>query len=72
VKQLVSLAQDIRRMEQEGTQLVTQVSTRDLLKVGRLTDIMSVRDATKTVLLGIADPADEQSIREMIETHRFE
>ncbi len=71
LKQLVSLAQDIRRMEQEGNQFVTKISTRSLLKVGRLTDIMDIRDATKTVFLGEADPTDKQSLREMIETQRF-
>ena len=71
LKQLVSLAQDIRRMEQEGNQFVTKISTRSLLKVGRLTDIMDIRDATKTVFLGEADPTDKQSLREMIETQKF-
>lgn len=71
LKQLVSLAQDIRRMEQEGNQFVTKISTRSLLKVGRLTDIMDIRDATKTVFLGEADPTDRQSLREMIETQKF-
>ena len=71
LKQLVSLAQDIRRMEQEGNQFVTKISTRDLLKVGRLTDIMNIRDATKTVFLGIADPTDKQSLKEMINTQKF-
>ena len=72
LSQLVSLAQDIRRMEQEGNQFVTKISTRDLLKVGRLTDIMDIRDATKTVFLGIADPTDKQSLKEMINTQRFD
>ncbi len=70
--QLVSLAQDIRRMEQEGNQFVTKISTRDLLKVSRLTDIMGIREATKTIFLGIADPTDKQSLKEMIDTQRFE
>lgn len=71
LSQLVSLAEDIRRQEQEGNQIVSKISTRDLIKVGRLTDIMDIREATKTVFLGIADPADEHSIREMIDTQRF-
>jgi len=68
---LVSLAQDIRRQEQSGNEIISKVSTRDLIKVGRLTDIMDVREATKTVLLGIADPTDRDSIRELVETQKF-
>jgi len=71
LKQLVSLAQDIRRMEQEGNQFVTKISLRSLLKIGKLTDIMDIRNASKTVLLGIADPTDRQSLKEMINTQKF-
>lgn len=69
--ELVDLAQDIRRMEQEGNDYITKISTRDLLKIGRLTDIMSIEEAAKTVILGIADPTDEDSLREMINTQKF-
>lgn len=69
---LVSLADDIRRQEQSGTDIMTKISTRDLIKTGRLTDIMDIRDATKTVFLGVADPTDEQSIRELVETQSFQ
>lgn len=72
LEELVKLAQDIRRMEQEGNDYITKISTRDLIKVGRLTDIMDIEDAAKTVLLGIADPTDEHSIREMINTQGFQ
>jgi len=71
LQSLVSLAQDIRRQEQSGNEIMSKVSTRDLLKVGRLTDIMDIRNATKTVLMGIADPTDKDSIRELVETQRF-
>lgn len=71
LEQLVSLAQDIRQFEQEGNDYITKISTRDLLKVGRLTDIMGIRDATMTVFMGIADSTDEDAIKEMINTQRF-
>lgn len=72
LEQLVSLAEDIRRQEQAGQEILTKISTRDLIKVGRLTDIMSVREATKTVFLGVADPTDEQAIRETISSQKFQ
>lgn len=68
---LVSLIQDIRMQEQEGTNFVTKISTRDVIKIGKLTEIMSVRQAAKTVILGIADPTDEEPLREMVETQKF-
>jgi len=68
---LVDLAQAIREQEQQGTQYVTKVSTRDLIKIGRLTDIMPLRNAAKTVMLGIADPTDKTAIREEIEATNF-
>jgi MoxR-like ATPase len=71
MKQLVDLAQAIRINEQSGNDIVTKISTRDLIKVGRLTDLMSVREATKTVFLGIADPTDKDSIREEIRSQQF-
>lgn len=72
LEQLVSLAQSIRQFEQEGNEYITKISTRDLIKIGRLTDIMSIENAAKTVILGIADPTDEQSLREMINTQKFQ
>jgi MoxR-like ATPase len=72
LEKLVELAGDIRLQEQsDNGNHITKVSTRDLIKVGRLTDIMGIRKATETVLLGIADPTDEQSIKEMINSTRF-
>lgn len=71
LKQLVNLVQDIRMQEQAGNEIMTKISMRDMIKVGRLTDIMDIDDAAKTVFLGIADPTDKQSIKEMINTQRF-
>lgn len=68
---LVTLVQNIRQQEQAGTQYVTKISTRDLIKIGRLTDIMPVRNAAKTVILGVADPTDKTAIREEIEATNF-
>lgn len=71
VENLVRLVQNVRQMEQSGTDIVTKISTRDLIKIGRLTDIMSLRNATKTVMLGVADPTDKTAIREEINGTRF-
>jgi len=71
VKQLVNLIQDIRRQEQSGNNIVSKISARDASKVCRLTEIMSIRDACKTVFLGIADPTDKTSLREEIDTQKF-
>lgn len=68
---LVTLVQNIRQQEQAGTQYVTKISTRDLIKIGRLTDIMPVRNAAKTVILGVADPTDESAIRDEIKATNF-
>lgn len=71
LESLIGLTQAIRQQEQEGTQFVTKISTRDIIKICRLTDIMSIRNATKTVMLGIADPTDEQPIKSEINSINF-
>lgn len=71
LKQLVKLAEDIRIQEQSGNGIMTKVSTRDIIKAARLTDIMDIENAAKTVFLGIADPTDKEGIREEINTHKF-
>lgn len=68
--ELVNLTQDIRNMEQSGGEIVTKISTRDLIKVGKFTKIKSIEDATKEVFLGIADPTDRDAIKDMIETQK--
>lgn len=71
MRKLVDLVQGIRLQEQSGQEIMTKVATRDLIKIGRLTDIMGIRDAAETVLCGIADETDEQAIREMINSTTF-
>lgn len=71
LESFIQLVNDIRRQEQSGQQIMTKVASRDCIKVCRLTDIMDMRNAVKTVLLGIADPTDEDAIRELVETQRF-
>jgi len=68
---LINLAQNIRTQEQAGTQYVTKISTRDLIKVGKLTNIMSIREATATVFLGVADETDETPIENEIAATNF-
>lgn len=71
VDSLIRLVNDIRMQEQQGNDVMTKINTRSLLKIGNLTEIMSLKEATRTVLLGVADEVDEQPIREMIKTQRF-
>lgn len=68
---VIDLANDIRRQEQAGNDIMTKISTRDLIKTGRLTDIMNVKQATETIFLGVADKTDEQSIRSLIQSQKF-
>ena len=71
LKQLVNLAESIRIQEKSGNQIMTKISTRDIIKVARLTDIMDIRQAVKTIFLGVADPTDKESIKEEINTQNF-
>ena len=68
---LVDMAGVLRQMEQQDTEIVTKVSTRTLIKIGRLTDIMSIRNACRTILMGIADPTDENAIKSEINGRNF-
>jgi len=68
----ISFVNDIRKQEQQGQQIMTKVASRDCIKVCRLTDIMSMREAAKTVIGGVADPTDKDAIMEMLNTQRFE
>lgn len=69
--ELIELADDIRTQEQSDNDIITKISTRDLIKVGRMTKIKNIEDATKEIFLGIADPTDENAIEEMINTQAF-
>jgi len=71
MKNLVRMVQDIRKQEQAGTQFMTKISTRDLIKMGRLTDIMSIENAARTVIMGVADPTDENALENEINTTNF-
>ncbi len=72
LKKLVRFAQNIRQQEQSGNSIVSKISTRDLIKIGRLTEIMGLRDAMMTVCMGIADPTDKDGIREEIRDIKFQ
>lgn len=67
----IDLVQDIRRQEQAGSEILTKISSRDVIKVARLTEIMPIKEACRTILLSIADPTDEHAIREMIRTQNL-
>lgn len=65
---LVSLAGKLRNSRKEG-ELMTPVSTRDLIKVGKMSEIMPLNAATHLIFEGIAKPTDKQVISKMVDTH---
>lgn len=67
----IKFANDIRNQEQSGNNLLTKVSSRALLKVGKLTDLMSLKDAARTVLKGEAYEEDKDAILEDLNTRKF-
>lgn len=71
VDTLLDIAQNLRNMEQSDTEIMTKISTRDLIKTAKLTETMSMRDACKTILVGIAKETDKQSIRDEIKSRKF-
>jgi len=71
LEQLVDLTTDIRDSEQNNTEIVTKISTRELIKIGKMTEITNIRNATKTIFSGVADPTDEEAITEMVRTQNF-
>ena len=64
---LVELANDLRNAL--GEQLMTPVSTRDLLKIGKLTEMMGLSQATQMTFDGVAHPSDSNQISRQIDLH---
>lgn len=48
---------------------MTPISTRDLIKIGKMADIMGLNQATHLILEGIAKPTDEAVLSKMVDTH---
>lgn len=67
-RKLINIAQKLRTSQQEG-EITTPVSTRDLIKIGKFEDIMSLNDATHRVFEGIAKDHDKRPISKVIDTH---
>ena len=72
VRKMIEVAQNIRRQEQSENDYITKISTRDLIKASRLTDMMDMESAVKTVFLGIADPSDKDAIKGDIRDEKFQ
>lgn len=63
-KNLIQFANDIRKQEQSGNSYISKIGSRELLKTAKLTDIMDLRDAIRTVFIGAAYEEDKDAIRE--------
>lgn len=63
-KNLIQFANDIRKQEQSGNTYLSKISSRELLKTAKLTNMMDLRDAIKTVFIGAAYEEDKDAIRE--------
>lgn len=68
---LIQFANDIRRQEQSGNDYLTKISTRELIKVGKLTEIMGIREAINIVFTGVAYEEDKDAIREDLRSRKF-
>jgi len=64
---IVELANDLRGAL--GEKLMTPISTRDLLKIGRLKDSMGLAQATHLVFDGVAHPSDGKQVSRQIDLH---
>jgi MoxR-like ATPase len=63
-KNLIQFANDIRKQEQSGNNYLTKIGIRNCVKVAKLTNMMDLRDATKTVFVDSAYEEDKDAIKE--------
>ena len=66
IKTLCKLAKELRHRH-ERSDIMTPITTRELIKICKMTSIMSVKEATRTVLLGHVGSGDEAIVEELIE-----
>ena len=66
VGQLCGLAADLRDRHSAGD-LRTPITTRELLKIAKLTRTMNVREATETILLGHVSDRDERLVADTLD-----
>ena len=71
-KNLIRFANDIRQQEQSGNSYLSKISSRTLLKTAKLTDIMSIKDAIRTVFVGEAYEEDKDAIKEDLRSRKFQ
>lgn len=62
---LCGLAEELRR-RYERSDIMTPITTRELIKICKLSDIMSLDEATRTVLLGHVKTGDEPLVKDII------
>ena len=65
---LIDVANDIR--SQRAGEMQTEVSPRDLVKVVDATEMMSLREACRAILVDGADPSDRDGIAEIVNTEK--
>lgn len=68
---IVDLANNIRQQSKsEAGEMNTPISPRDVIKVGKLTELMSVEEAVKMVFADGADPLDKGAIKSLIKSEQ--
>jgi gas vesicle protein GvpN len=67
IDSLCTLAQTLRR-RRDRSDIMTPVTTRELIKIGKFSKLMSLEGATKTVLLGHVEAGDEPLVEDIIES----
>lgn len=66
-RSLVKIASKLRSARSEGD-IMTPVSTRDLIKIGKMQEIMGLKEATHRVFGGIAKEHDKRPISKVVDT----
>lgn len=66
IETLCDLAQELRQRH-DRSDMMTPITTREIIKICKFTRIMSVEEATRTVLLGHVGSGDEPLVEDIIE-----
>lgn len=66
-RKLTRIASKLRKSRQEGD-IMTPISTRDLIKIGKMSDIMSLKEATHRIFGGVAKEHDKRAVQKVCDT----
>jgi MoxR-like ATPase len=67
IETLCGLAKDLRQRH-EWSDIMTPITTRELIKICKMAQIMTVEEATRTVLIGHVGAGDEDIVQDLIES----